>query len=135
MPDYRENLMTAKEIFDNGMALMATNRDEDFTLVQYIVPWINQALAESFQAENSIRLYEGRESLTAPQQITSEDEDIEYDDRLQQYALSYFIASLVASDDGDTYRAEDFRRRYVVALSEVSKLISTEIVDVYKMGD
>ncbi|NMA06219.1 MAG: hypothetical protein GX928_00680 [Ruminococcaceae bacterium] len=127
--------MTAKEIFDNGMALMATNRQEDFTLVQYIVPWINQALAESLAAENSIRLYEGREELATPQQVASENDEIEYNDRLQQYALSYFIASLVASDDGDTYRAEDFRRRYVVALSEVSKLIPTEVVDVYDMGD
>jgi hypothetical protein len=127
--------MTANEIFNNGMSLMATNRDEDFTLVSYVVPWINQALSECFDAENSIRKFEGREELTEPQQITTADDEIEYDDRLQQYAMSYFIASFVASDDGDAYRAEDFRRRFVVALSELSKLIPTEIVDVYETGD
>ena len=123
--------MTVREVYDRGVALLPSTRSEDPTLTQYAVPWVNMALSEAFSTENSIREANGDEPLLEAPILTSDADEIPYYERIVSNAFPNFIASVASKDDDDTYWAQDFRARFVVALNEAAKVVQTDIIDHY----
>ena len=123
--------MTVMEVFGRGLAMLPTNVQEDAGLVRYAPQWVNMALSEAFEAENSVRLSRGEELLEAAPVMGDPGEEIPYCERIVSYALPYFIASQAAKDDEDMHSAEDFRARYIVALRESSRAVAVPIIDNY----
>lgn len=122
--------MTAKEAYESALTLLPTNTQEDNSLERYVVNWVNLTLAEMFHAENVIRATHGGEELTAAQKVESLDDDLPCDPSLFT-AVIYNLASLVCKDDDDTYWAQDYRSRFVIAQSEATPMVSGTVKDYY----
>lgn len=123
--------MTIQQVFDLALSLLPTNMDEDDSLVQYAVGWVNLAMQEMLFCENTIRVYKGIEKLDSAPILSDLNDEIDYDDSLVRYALPYFLASYMSKDDGSDYWAQDYRSRYVVAVNEALKAEPMLIEDVY----
>lgn len=129
--------MTANELYVLGLSLLPANPSEDDSLSRYVVGWVNLAMRETFSVENSIRAYNNdptRPVLEEVPRIETIEDVIPYSDELVGYAFPYFLASFMCKDDDDNYWAQDYRSRYIVAVSEATRLIPGSVVDVYK-GD
>lgn len=123
--------MTANEIYTTALSLLPSNAGEDDTLKQYVVGWINLAMRETLPVENSVRESEGRGILSQAPVIVEGNEEIPYCDGLTGYAFPYFLASLMCKDDDDSYWAQDYRGRYIVAVRETERLLCESVRDVY----
>lgn len=123
--------MKISEVFNLAMSLLPTNTSEDDSLEQYIVGWVNLTLQEMLEAENSLRRFYGEEPLNKAPVLEDIEDEIDYHDALVRYALVYNIASLCCKDDDDTYWANDYRNRYVVAVQEALKMNQGNVIDVY----
>ena len=129
--------MTCDDIYKSALALLPSNVSEDDSLREYIPGWINLCMRESFNVENSIRAYNkdpDKPILTSVPKVSSLSDEVPYSDVLTEYAFLYFVASLMCKDDDDSYWAQDYRARFIVALQESTMLSSENIVDVYS-GD
>lgn len=122
--------MTAQEVYDSALALVGTDTSIDDSLQDYVVSWINLAMAEMFNAENSIRLNTGRKEMVSPLRITSLDEEIPYDPRFYG-AFIYFVAHWIYKDDRELSFAQEMYNRYVTEVKEHTMMIPGEIEDVY----
>ena len=96
-----------------------------------MIGWVNLAMAETFEIENSIRLSRAEEPLAEIPRVTSLNDEIPYDKSIVDSAFLYFVASLAAKDDDSDYWAQDYRARYISAVNEASKYLQKTIKDVY----
>lgn len=123
--------MTAQQIYESALSLLPTRTSEDNSLAVYVPGWINLALQEALASENSIRASKGLLLLDKAPTVLSMTDEIPYSDELVRTALIYFLASLICKDDDDAYWSQDYRRRYISALAEYSRVCVDNIVDVY----
>lgn len=126
--------MTCEQLYKQALAMLPTNTVEDDSLREYVPGWVNLAMREAFHIENSIRRFEAdpeRPVLKTPPSVATMTDEIPYHNSLSEYAFLYFLASLMCKDDDDNFWAQDYRSRYVVALSEAQRLNPESIVDVY----
>lgn len=123
--------MTAQDIYTLASALIfeRPGADEDFE--HFFLAFINILLPECLEAENCIRLSEGRETLDEAPFVMRMDEDIPFSSLITRTALPYGVVSHYYQDDMDNYKADVYRARYISALTEASKAVPTSIVDVY----
>lgn len=123
--------MTAQEIYRLASALIfeRTGADEDFE--HFFLPFINILLPECLDTENSIRLYEGRETMKEAPFVVRMDEDIPFSSVICRTALPYGIVSHYYQDDMDNYKADLYRARYISALTDASKAVPMSIIDIY----
>ena len=129
--------MTCRELYEAALALVPSHIGEDDGLRRYVPGWLCLAMRETLHVENSLRLRRGdplRPPLDAPRVVTMEDE-VPYAEELVSYAFLYFLASLMCKDDDDNYWAQDYRTRYVVAVSEAMRLHSGRVADFYQTED
>ena len=124
--------MKAQDIYTLASALIfeRTGADEDFE--HFFLPFINILLPECLDAENSIRLSEGREELKEAPFIMDMEEYIPFASVICRTALPYGVVSHYYQDDMDNYKADLYRARYISALSDASKAVPVAIIDCYE---
>ena len=123
--------MTGQEIYETASAFLYEADNEAAERKRYSVPFLNLLLQECLETENSIRISEGLEPLETAQKITSLDDNIIYADSITRVALPYGVAAQFFQEAMDNFQAENYRAKYIAALSEARKLVFVDIVDVY----
>ena len=123
--------MKAQDIYILASALIfeKPGADEDFQ--HFFIPFINILLPECLDTENSIRLYEGRETLKEAPFVAGMEDDIPFASVIVRTALPYGIVSHYYQDDMDNYKADTYRARYIAALNDAAKMIEVHVTDMY----
>ena len=124
------DIMTSRELFESALALVGTDTTIDDSLQEYAVKWINLAMAEMFNAENSIRLNTGKKEMMSPLRVNDLDEEIPYDPRFYA-AFTYYLAHWIYKDDRELSFAQEMYNRFATEVKEHTMYIPDKIVDVY----
>ena len=78
-----------------------------------------------------MRLFRGKETLDEAPYIKSLAEEIPYQPELTRVAFPYGVASWFFQEALDNFQAENYRSKYLSAVSEASKLNSGIAEDYY----
>lgn len=114
--------------------MLPTTQAEDSSLDDYVINWANLLLRECWTTQNSRLASAGSTELTSPPTVSSLSDELPVDDPIQT-AMVWGMASFVEKDDDSFTYNQDFRARYISALNEAMKLVSTDIEDVYSGDD
>lgn len=126
--------MTANDIFKIGAALIAESVGEDPDMVKFSPSYLNIILQECLNAENSVRLSDGMETLAAAPFISGEGDmnnEIAYNDHLTRVAIPYALASNYYRENGDNYHEMQLRAEYISAVNDSMRYNFELIKDVY----
>ena len=104
--------MDGNELLKRAMALYAETDTNDEDVKALSVPYINMVLAETFDVNNRMREYAGKEPLESIPEIASLDDTIQYEDKLVKLALPYGLASKLYFDEDDNPRLTMFLQEY-----------------------
>lgn len=96
--------------------------------------WANVLMAESFEAEQSIRRAKGLPELSEIPEAKSAAEPLPYSEELLRGAFVFGFASFIAEAGGDRELAFAFRSRYANVLSTAAKGFEHQIADCYGEG-
>ena len=125
--------MTGKELFALSAGYLSQSAADSEDLAEFAPGWLNVLLAEALPTENQLRGAAGLPPLEKAPVFTpaTMDEPIPYSDVLVEVALPYGLASDMMRDDDNDYRCQDFRQKYVLALSEAVRALPEPVRDVY----
>ena len=133
--------MTGEEIYGKALALVFERKRQDADYLEFFPTFLNIVMQEALQYENMIRRRSGKVALGVAPQITGDTigEEMDFSESLCRVALPYGVAAFYCQDDGDNYRAADYRNRFIIALSdavyETDGASVGDIEDVYPYGD
>jgi hypothetical protein len=96
--------MTAKELYESAKALMfekKSSRDYD----NYYIPWINALLSETFEINNQLRVFNGKEKLAEIPSVSTEKDELTYEDKMlrTKFFLTDLAANFYIDDDVSKY--------------------------------
>lgn len=122
--------MTVAQVYKAGLSLIQQPVIDNKDFEQFAVDWINVALADAFEVENSIRQYDGETPLSEPPELAQLSDEVPYNWKITRLAFPKKIASLALYDE-DNDGAANFTSEYYSALNDAAKLIPTVVSDVY----
>lgn len=123
--------MTGQEVYNLALSFVPALQSEVPDLDSHKLGWINLAIAEALETENSIRRFYGEEELLTAPRLSALSEEIPYHDSITQTALAYGVAEHAFVDDDNDYRSNKARSKFVVALNSAAKYTLTDIEDYY----
>ena len=126
--------MKAEKILETACGFLFEQAGYDVDFKTHAPVILNSLIAESLVYENSVRKSRGDAELDKTPLISSLEDDIPYCDEICLIALPFGLASYFYQDEGDGYKAQDYRARFVDALNEASKAVVTDTEDVYGNG-
>ncbi len=129
--------MTGQEVYEIALSNVFERKNEDADYKEFFPKFLNIVMQEALAYENMIRRKSGKIPLAVAPKITKDDLDKELDfsESLCRVALPYGVASFYCQDDGDNYRAADYRNRFITALGDaVGEAHMSTIEDVYGYG-
>jgi len=133
--------MTGEEIYEIALSFVFERKREDADYEDFFPLFLNSVMQEALAYENMIRRRKGKVALAVAPRITKEqmNEELDFSEGLCRVALPYGVAAFYCQDDGDSYRAADYRNRFIAALTEAVTAESGaqigDIEDVYPYGD
>ena len=133
--------MTAEEIYEIALSLVFERKRADADYLEFFPMFLNTVMQESLSYENIIRRKSGREALTTAPRITAAqmNDELDFEEGLCRVALPYGVAAFYCQDDGDNYRAADYRNRFITALADAVTAVDgaymNDVEDVYPYGD
>ena len=104
--------MDGNELLKRAMALYAETDTNDEDVKALSVPYINMVLAETFDVNNRMREYSGKEPMESIPEITELSDTIQYEDKLVKLALPYGLAAKLYFDEDDNARLTMFLQEY-----------------------
>lgn len=131
----RREKMTAAELLDNALAVLATTRAESPDYCEYAVPLINLLLAELFEYNNALLAAKGRPEQSGIGKISALDDELPIEEELARTAMPMGLCAQFVMDDDDLAKAAYYRNRYVSAVEEAGRWITGPIVDFYAGDD
>jgi hypothetical protein len=129
--------MTGEEIYEIALALVFERKREDAEYEEFFPIFLNTVMQEALPYENMIRRKAGKVAVSLAPRVTKEtmNEQVEFAESLCRAALPYGVAAFYCQDDGDNYRASDYRNRFIIELENaVGGVHMGEIEDVYGYG-
>lgn len=129
--------MTGEEIYEIALSFVFERKREDKDYLEFFPLFLNTVMQEAFPYDNMIRRKSGKIARALAPRITAEqmNEEIDFAEELCRVALPYGVAAFYCQDDGDNYRAADYRQRFITALSEaVNGGYVHDIEDAYPYG-
>lgn len=129
--------MTGEEIYEIALSYVFERKRADADYLEFFPMFLNTVMQEALSHENIIRRKSGRLALALAPKITGDemDKEIDYSESLCRVALPYGVAAFYCQDDGDNYRAADYRNRFITALADaVGGVHMSDIEDVYPYG-
>ena len=126
-------VMKAEKIFNTAVGFLFEQPGYDVDFKEHAPGIINSLLAECLMYENSVRAAKGEAELERAPYIESLADDIPYCEEICRIALPFGLVSYFYQDEGDGYKAQDFRARFVDALSEAAKAVAGDCEDVYSV--
>lgn len=122
--------MTADNIFDAVLMLMFAGADEKAEYQAQYISALNLTLAETFEANNSIRASKGLAELAEIPTITAPANIVPYEDTICRRVLPYGIAGQMMSEDNAS-QAMQYKNKYEYEKANSYKAAYTEIIDHY----
>ena len=127
--------MNGNEVLKLAYDILSESEADNADFTGFAPGILTVLLAETFAANNNLRLSKGLKELTEMPLITAETmtEDLPYEQELLLTALPYGICEKYADSDGDTARTGYFNSLYVNAVNYCLRGISQEngVVDLY----
>lgn len=130
--------MTAYAIYTRALSFIFERAEKDADFKEFFPSFCNTAMQEALPYENAIRRKNEDTELTTFSEITADNinDNMEFSESLCRAALPYGVASFYFQDEGDNYRANDYRQRFINALVETANSVRvTDIEDVYGYGE
>lgn len=115
--------MDGNELLKRAMALYAETDTNDEDVKALSVPYINMVLAETFDVNNRMREYVGKEPMESIPEIASLDDTIQYEDKLVKLALPYGLASKLYFDEDDNPRLTMFLQEYADRVNQCDRWV------------
>ncbi len=126
--------MTAANLLDSALAILATSRAQSPEYTDYALPLINLLLAETFECNNSIRAYKGLETLSEVYAVAELGEKLACEQELARVALPLGLCARLVMDDDDMAKAAYYHNQYVTAIEDAGRWTPGKIIDVYGGG-
>ena len=123
--------MTVQELFKQAIGIMGLTEANATTYQETLLPQVNTILGQLFDLENNLRKSKGIELLEQIPSVLSIDSVLNYQDELLKRVAVWGLAQLFALTDDDTIKAGFFGARYAEESYNVSKIIHTDVIDVY----
>lgn len=118
--------MTAKEIYENALALNISRIDEEDDMEYFAVKILNIILAEIFCCNNQIRQKKGKQPLDSALKISAIDDVLEYEEEL--YApMSYALAAKLLQAQEEHNLAAVYNNQYVTLLELMTPAVEMEV--------
>ena len=118
--------MTAKEIYENALALNISRVEDEDDMEYFAIKLMNILMAEIFCNNNQIRLKKGKEPITTPPKISGITDYIDYEKEL--YApMSYALAAKLLQAQEETSLAAVYNNQYVTLLELVTPAVEMEV--------
>ena len=133
--------MTGEEIYEIALGFVFERKREDADYEEFFPIFLNSVMQEALTYENMIRRRKGKIALALAPKTTKEtmNEEIDFAESICRVAIPYGVAAFYCQDDGDNYRAADYRNRFITALTDAVMAESgahlTDIEDAYPYGD
>lgn len=139
--------MTAEKVYELALSYVFERKGGDADYLYHFPSFLNTCMQEALPYENIIRRKSNKVALAVAPMITSEnmERELDFSEALCRAALPYGVASFYCQDDGDNYRAQDYRNRFITALEETAYsamgadgnggAVVGDIEDVYGYGD
>ena len=119
--------MTAKEIYENALALNISRPDEEDNLDYFAVKLLNILLAEIYPNNNQIRQSKGKQPLETAVKVNALQEDVGYETEL--YApMCYGLAAKLLQAQEETSLAAVYNNQYVTLLELVTPAVKMEVI-------
>ena len=119
--------MTVNDIYTHSLSFLSETPEGDDYLENYVVPWVNTLLVESFATEQLIRKRKKLPELPAIPRVYALEDEIPYQDELLILCLPYGLAAQMFIDDDNYYLYQDFRGRFIDSLNEMGKTLEIQI--------
>ena len=129
--------MTAEKVYEIALSFVFERKRQDADYLEFFPNFLNSVMQEALAYENMIRRKSGKIALAIAPAITEAEmeNELDYSESLCRVALPYGVAAFYCQDDGDNYRAADYRSRFITALTEaVGSVAIGDIEDVYGYG-
>ena len=126
--------MTGQQIYELASSFLYETDGEDEDSKRFAVGFINILLQETLACENSIKEYDGRERLKEAPYITSLTDEIPYSPQLTRVALPYGVASWFFQEALDNFQAENYRSKYLAAVTEATRMNTGEAIETCNFG-
>ena len=129
--------MTGEEIYEIALSFVFERKRADADYLHFFPIFCNTVMQEAIAYENIIRRKNGKEAISLAPKITEAEmaKEIDYSESLCRVAIPYGIAAFYCQDDGDNYRAADYRNRFISALADaVGGVYISDVEDVYPYG-
>lgn len=126
--------MTGQQIYELASSFLYEIDGEDEDSKRFAVGFINILLQETLACENSIRECEGVEILKEAPYITSLTDEIPYSAQLTRVALPYGVASWFFQEALDNFQAENYRSKYLAAVTEATRMNTGEAIETCNFG-
>lgn len=123
--------MTGQDIYELASSFLYEVDGEDADSKKFAVGFLNILLQETINCENSMRLFRDLEPLDEAPFIKSLTEEIPYQPELTRVALPYGLASWYFQEAMDNFQAENYRSKYLAAVTDASKINSGIAEDMY----
>lgn len=123
--------MTGQQIYELASSFLYEVDGEDEDSKRFAVGFINILLQECLSCENSMREFREKELLEEAPYITSLTEEIPYQPELTRVAFPYGVASWFFQEALDNFQAENYRSKYLAAVTEASKVNGGIAEDTY----
>ena len=126
--------MTANDVYRTAVSFLFEKPREDAGFYDNFLSLLNLCLQEALPYQNSRLRHRGEEPLEAAPVISEMEEEIEYDDEIVRCALPFGVVSYYYQDEVDNFKAQDFRGRFIVALSDAAQCVDGVVEDIYGYG-
>lgn len=126
--------MTADDLFTSAIALVGGSTSDKVDYTDAFIPVLNIILAETFDVNNSIRVYKELAELTTIPTVTATTDTMTYEDEILRRVIPYGIAGTLYQEDNASLAAQ-YMNKYDYARMNAYKAAYVEITDYYAGDD
>lgn len=123
--------MTALQLLNGALALLGTTSTLSPDYSQYALPLINLLIAETFDVNNTIRLYKQKEELAEIPSISTLEDTMPTEEELNRSAFIYGLCSKLLLNDDDMARVSYFQNMCASEIDAAVKGVPRGVIDVY----
>ncbi len=127
--------MTALQLLDGALALLGTSSSLSPDFLQYALPLINLLIAETFDVNNTIRLYKNMSELEEIPTVSDMQETLPTEPELNRSAFIYGLCSKLLLNDDDMVRVAYFQNMCASEIDAAAKGVLGSVTDVYGGSD
>lgn len=124
--------MTVKECYERAVSFLPELMEDNVEMQKHMVNWCNVLLGDTINAENAYRRIKGKPELVSVPKVSSQNEEIPFNDFLVVKAFPYGMARWIFRENDDIDGSREYYNLYAQAIGESIPLEVVEIEDVYK---